>query len=854
MNRTRMVTTLLVSLALVLLALGPTTAQGTPPQVNIGTAFTYQGRLLDGGNPANGVYDLQFQLFNAPADGSAVGPTLTIEDIQITDGYFTVQLDFGPVFDGTALWLEIGTRPGDSTGAYTILAPRPPLSAAPYASYATTAPWAGLGNVPAGFADNVDDDVLGGLSCANGQIAKWDGSAWTCATDDGGGGSGDITGVYAGDGLDGGGDSGEVTLAVSVPFQLPQGCANGQIAEWNGALWACGDDDIGEGGGGGDITAVYAGDGLLGGGESGAVTLYAHFAGSGDADTVARSDHDHWGQGWSGSGTGLTLSGGTIGLSGSGSDYGVHGQSNASAGIGVYGSNSASSGFAVGLYGESESSGGKGVYGVAASYTGDVHGVYGVSGSPDGVGVYGENLASSGDAYGVHGQSYSSAGRGVYGYAGAGSGETYGVYGKSISNQGGGVYGLASATTGPTYGVFGTAYSTAGRGVFGFAGAVTGQTYGLYGWAESNEGYGVYGHAHANNGVTYGVYGQSASDEGYGVYGYASANTGTTYGVYGESASTSAGASGVFGYATGTSGIIYGVGGGSDSTAGRGVSGVATAGSGTTYGVYGAANSTAGRGVYGYAWAASGMTYGVYGFANSTAGRGVYGYAIASSGLTYGVIGRSHSPEGVGVYGYASSSSGNSVGVYGWASSDSGYGGYFSGDVQVQGDLDVSGTKNFRIDHPFDPANRYLYHYSMESSEVLNQYSGNVTLDANGEAWVSLPAWFEAINRDFRYQLTSIGAPAPDLHIAAQVKDNRFKIAGGPPGLEVSWQVTALRDDPYVQHYPPQVEQEKPAGERGTYLHPELYGQPEELGLDYRYHVDLDEPSGLSDLDPEMGP
>ena len=101
---------------------------------------------------------------------------------------------------------------------------------------------------------------------------------------------------------------------------------------------------------------------------------------------------------------------------------------------------------------------------------------------------------------------------------------------------------------------------------------------------------------------------------------------------------------------------------------------------------------------------------------------------------------------------------------------------------------------------------------------------------------MQLPDWFEALNRDFRYQLTPIGAPAPNLYVAQEIQDNRFQIAGGKPDLKVSWQVTGIRHDPYAEAYRIPVEEMKPEGERGTYLHPEAWGQPESLGLDYRRH------------------
>lgn len=167
------------------------------------------------------------------------------------------------------------------------------------------------------------------------------------------------------------------------------------------------------------------------------------------------------------------------------------------------------------------------------------------------------------------------------------------------------------------------------------------------------------------------------------------------------------------------------------------------------------------------------------------------------------------------------------------------FAGLFEGDVKVFGNLavtenlNVTGTKNFKIDHPLDPQNKYLYHAAIESSEVLNIYSGNVLLDQNGEAVVKLPAWLEVVNKDFRYSLTAVGAPAPGLYVAEEVSGGRFKIAGGPSGLRVSWQLTGIRCDQMMKAHPFVVEQEKPESERGFYLQPELYGQPEEKGIEW---------------------
>jgi hypothetical protein len=159
----------------------------------------------------------------------------------------------------------------------------------------------------------------------------------------------------------------------------------------------------------------------------------------------------------------------------------------------------------------------------------------------------------------------------------------------------------------------------------------------------------------------------------------------------------------------------------------------------------------------------------------------------------------------------------------------------FYGTVNVNGTLTKSGG-SFKIDHPLDPANKYLSHSFVESPDMKNIYDGVVTLDATGQAEVSLPDWFGAVNKDFRYQLTSIGAPGPNLYIAAEISANRFKIAGGAAGAKVSWQVTGTRQDAWANAHRIPVEELKPAQERGSYLAPELFGQPQEKSVRLARH------------------
>jgi hypothetical protein len=230
--------------------------------------------------------------------------------------------------------------------------------------------------------------------------------------------------------------------------------------------------------------------------------------------------------------------------------------------------------------------------------------------------------------------------------------------------------------------------------------------------------------------------------------------------------------------------------------------------------------------------------YGVSG--HSSSGSGVLG----NSNKNYGVYG--HSDNQYGVYGDSRSSFGvlgvsySSYGVYG--KGITGLAAYLDGNVTITGNLQKAGG-SFKIDHPLDPANKYLCHSFVESPDMKNVYDGVVLLDNKGKAEIELPNWFGMLNKDFRYQLTAIGAPGPNLYIAEEISDtttssnknknSRFKIAGGASGMKVSWQVTGIRKDPWANANRIQVEEDKPAKERGYYLHPDLYSKPEEKGISH---------------------
>ena len=190
MNYCKIVPALLLVAVLVLAAPGLVRANSLPlpdqPQADLGTGFTYQGYLTDGGAPAEGIYDFEFRLYSVETGGLDLGRE-TLGDVSVTNGYFTVLIDFGAsAFNGQARWLEIGVRPGAETGAYTTLTPRQALSAAPYAMYASTSPWAGLSGVPAGFADGTDADTTytagTGLSLTGGAFSVNFGGSGTAVT------------------------------------------------------------------------------------------------------------------------------------------------------------------------------------------------------------------------------------------------------------------------------------------------------------------------------------------------------------------------------------------------------------------------------------------------------------------------------------------------------------------------------------------------------------------------------------------------------------------------------------------------------------------------------------------------
>lgn len=397
------------------------------------------------------------------------------------------------------------------------------------------------------------------------------------------------------------------------------------------------------------------------------------------------------------------------------------------------------------------------------------------------------------------------------------------------------------------------ATSSTGTAIRGIHAATTGTTPGIHGESNSRSAnaVGVYGEITANGagGLSAGVRGRNRGQSTLGIGVYGSHDAGG-WGVYGTAPS----GRGVRGSSTSGTGID-GV-----STSGTGVNGVSNSGTG----VY--SQTSSGSGLYaihndagtnvtlanaqyaveafntsltgnGIAIFGSGRETGIEGVAeedgngNRVGVRGIAGSSNATGSFIAGVRGyaltsNSSNRTGYGVYGSASAStsSDTAYGVYGTAFGDgTRWAGYFTGDVHVTGTLSKS-SGSFKIDHPLDPENKYLSHSFVESPDMMNIYNGVILLDTDGNAVVELPDYFEVLNRDFRYQLTPIGASMPNLYIASEISTNQFMISGGVPNAKVSWEVTGVRQDPSSNLHRIQVEEDKPEQHMGKYLDPEAFG------------------------------
>jgi hypothetical protein len=346
----------------------------------------------------------------------------------------------------------------------------------------------------------------------------------------------------------------------------------------------------------------------------------------------------------------------------------------------------------------------------------------------------------------------------------------------------------------------------------------------------------------------------SASASSTAVRGSATATTGVHYGVFGTTSSRD-----------GLAGFFRNTGTPTVPTRGTAVQGLGAGATGTEFpsaNFAGGGEFAGPNGVVGYSTFNGGA--GVAGFTGTKGDIGIYGVSTdvdGYAGFFQNFASATDPYKGAGIRALAAGATGSEIpssfrrgggefigpnGVIGAPSRSDGYGvlairgpGFYAlfarGRSYIDGDLYVAGTLTkafgtFKIDHPLDPENKYLSHSFVESPDMMNIYNGNVVTDAEGTAVVELPGYFEALNRDPRYQLTVIGSFAA-AQIADEISNNRFVIRTSEPGVKVSWQVTGIRQDAYARQHPIVVEDEKAVADRGRYLYPEAFGKPTSLAI-----------------------
>jgi trimeric autotransporter adhesin len=708
------------------------------------------------------------------------------------------------------------------------------------------------------FGEGTTTPAPTGLHIAsNGQITFASGQAFP------GTGDGTLTGITtaAGSGLTGGGTSGKLTLGLLTS------CASGQLLEWNGTAWACATAS-----GSGTITGVTAGTDLTGGGTSGNVTLNLNttkipqlsaantFVGNQTVTGNLTASGEVQG-GVVNATTGFDI-GGNVFASGSLANFNAFlGFAGNSTMTGTY--NTASGLNAL----RSNTTGSRNTANGAVALTSSTTGYENVAGGS--FALYSNTTGSQNTATGdsalysnVTGDYNTANGYQALAYSTGNSNTAAGwralyLNTTGTSNTASGYQALASNTTagyntatgdGALYSnATGSSNTASGYAALysngsGFQNTASG-SYALYtntGDENTATGYGALYNNSSGSGNTAFGYGSAVINDGTSVTG--SFNTALGYSAYLSTGSlTNATAIGANAMVSESNALVLGGTGSNAVNVGIGTSTPSAALDAVALqqvpsGSFTGFTASSGSGESG--------TDGV----DATGGNGDPSDTLGANG-GFGVRGQggtgpfnSLSGGGDGPGGeFVGGNSGNSCGVACVGDGDgidayagSGLAGTFLGSVDVAGTL-TAAAKDFKIDHPLDPANKYLVHASVESSEMKNMYDGTVITDSEGQATVQLPEWFEVLNTDFRYQLTVIGQFAQAI-VGRKIENNRFEIRTSAPNVEVSWQVTGVRQDAYAKAHPLVVEQEKDARLRGFYIHPELYGAAPEKQIEWARH------------------
>lgn len=514
----------------------------TVVEAEMGTAFTYQGRLIDAENAADGEYDFVFDIYDAPSDGVQLASTVDVNALDVIDGYFTVELDFGSsAFVGDGVWLDISVRPGESEDPYTALSPRQRITPTPYATYAAASDWDNLANIPADIADGdamltesqVESYIANDIS--TGYLPYDNGSKLT------------TSGLYY--------NGSNISLGSTSVSSAKLGIINNS-----------------------ESYALYAQTSKTTGNNYG---LYSFVTGN---TTGSSYGVRAFSSSSSGNNYGLY---GSATINSTGTNYGLYGYAyNSGTGDAFAGYFSGDVRVTGHLNRDNDlriayDDGAEVAIGTSVDYNSklkvfsdtDFYGIYGnITGSINGrTGVFGSASGNStGSSYGVRGGSSSATGNntGVYGYAvTASTGTNYGVYGSGANSGTGSAYAgyfsgdvrvtsdlnqnydLKIAADDGAEVAIGTSVNSIRKlsvysdsdtySIYTQNSSTSAARYGLYGVAAGNSpysGYGVRGSSTSATAYNFGVYGSaitSSSGNNYGVYGYGYNNgTGSGYAGY----------------------------------------------------------------------------------------------------------------------------------------------------------------------------------------------------------------------------------------------------------------------------------------------------------------------------------